>query len=145
MDSIHESEITPEKKVTYANMVCDFCPLKAQKYQVRLTVGGDCLEYMHDVTYPAASLIETKKLINSVISDSTRGARFFTLDIKDFFLQMEIQEHEFMQIHEKHFTKKLKDKYNLHNKITQDYHIYCRIKKGIYMGSNKQPNLHMMT
>ena len=73
------------KKVTYANMVCDYRPLKTEKYRVRLTVGGDKLDYDFDATSPIASLIETKLLLNSVISDSAKGARFMTMDIKDFF------------------------------------------------------------
>ena len=55
--------------------------------------------YAHDATSRAASLIETKLLLNSVISDLARGARFMTLDIKDFFLQTTMAEHEFMKIH----------------------------------------------
>ena len=82
-------------------MVCDFRHLKSEKYCVRLTVGGDRLDYLHDATSPAASLIETKMLFNSVISDSAKGARFFTLDIKDLFLQTEMMEHEYMRIHKK--------------------------------------------
>ena len=69
-------------------MVCDFRPLKQEKYCVQLTVGGDKLNYEHDAKSPAASLIETKLLLNSVISDSSRGARFMTLDIKDFFYKL---------------------------------------------------------
>ena len=46
-------------KVTYANMVCDYRPLKSDPYRVRLTVGGDKLEYDGDAGSPAASLMET--------------------------------------------------------------------------------------
>ena len=87
-------------------MVCDFRPLKTEKHRVRLTVEGDKLDYLHDATSPAASLIETKMLLNSAISDSSKGARFFTLDIKDFFLQTNMQEHEYMQNHKKYFFRK---------------------------------------
>ena len=88
IDFIHKYEVPKNKKVTYANMVCDFRPLKQEKYRVRLTVAGDKLDYEHDATSPAASLIETKLLLNSVIPDSSRGARFMTLDIKDFFYKL---------------------------------------------------------
>ena len=40
--------------VTYANMVCDICPLKTEKYRVRLTVRGDRLQYPDDTASPAA-------------------------------------------------------------------------------------------
>ena len=129
LDSIRRDEFPLNKKVTYANMVCDFRPLKQEKYRVRLTVGGDKLDYSNDATSPAASLVETKLLFNSVISDSARGARFMTLDIKDFFLQTTMKECEYMKIHERYFSQELRDKYNLTNKIVSDKFVYCRIKK----------------
>ena len=65
-------------------MVCDYRPLKEEKYRVRLTIGGDVLEYENNASSPAASLLETKLLLNSVISDAHAGARFMTADLKDF-------------------------------------------------------------
>lgn len=62
------SEVLKSKKVTYATMVCDYRPLKQEKYRVCLTIGGDKLEYNHNPTSPAASLVKTKMLLNSVIS-----------------------------------------------------------------------------
>ena len=67
-------------------MVCDHWPLKTEQNRVRLTLGGDVLDYLGDTVSPVASLIESKLLFNSVISDSHLGARFMSLDIKDFFL-----------------------------------------------------------
>ena len=82
---IHKSQVPPGKKVTYANMVCDYRPLKDEPYRVRLTVGGDKLDYFGETASPTANLLETKLLINSVISDAHKGARFLGIDIKDFF------------------------------------------------------------
>ena len=137
IDFISKSEVPPNKTVTYANMVCDYRPLKNEKFRVRLTVGGDRLPYLDDATSPAASLLEAKLIINSTISQSSRNARFMTLDIKDFFLQSTMQNHEYMRIHSKYFTTELRQKYNLHEKIAKDGYVYCRIKKEC-TGSNKQ-------
>ena len=104
-------------------MVCDYHPLKQEKYRVRLTVGGDKLEYTEDATSPAASLIKTKLLLISVISDSAKGARFMTLDIKVFFLRTSMSDFECMKIHSKYFSKQLKGTYNLHQKISADRYI----------------------
>ena len=82
---IHKRDIPNNKKATYANMVCDYRPLKSEKYRVRLTVGGDKLTCEFDVASPATSVLETKLIIKSFISDAHKGARFLTLDIKDFF------------------------------------------------------------
>ena len=49
-------------------------------------VGGDKFTYDADTCSLAASLLETKILVNSTISDARKGARFMSLDHKDFFL-----------------------------------------------------------
>ena len=113
-------------------MVCDVRPLKTEKFRVRLTVGGNHLQYPDDTASPAATLLETKLLLNSTISQSTQGARSMTLDIKDFFLQTVMDRPEFMKIHSKYILKDIHDKYNITNKIHTDGYVYCRIKRGMY-------------
>jgi hypothetical protein len=61
-----------------------------------LTVGGDKLDYPGDPGAPAASLIESKLITNSVIS--TSGAKFLTTDIKDYFLNNPMDRYEYMKI-----------------------------------------------
>ena len=68
-------------------MICDYRPHKQETHRVRLTVSGDRPPYNDDVASPAVSLLETKLLLNSTISDASKGARFMTLDIKDFFFK----------------------------------------------------------
>ena len=68
-------------------MVCDYRPNKSEPYRVSLTLGGrGKLPYPEDAASPAASMIETKLLLNSTISDAEKGARFMTMNMKDFFL-----------------------------------------------------------
>ena len=77
MDFIFHNEIPSDRKITYANFVCDYRPLKSEKFRVRMTVGGDKLDYFDNRSSPTASLIETKLLINSVISDhKSKNAKF---------------------------------------------------------------------
>ena len=87
------------KKVTYGNFICNYRPLKTEVWRVRLTVGGDLLPYPYEAASPAASLIETKLIINSTISDASKGARFMSADLKDFFLKTPMKEPEFMKVH----------------------------------------------
>ena len=42
---IHRDEILHNTRISYGNMICDLRPLKMEEYRVRLTVGGDRLEY----------------------------------------------------------------------------------------------------
>ena len=104
-DFIAKHEVPPYKKVTYANLVCDYRPSKDDPYRTRLTVGGDRLDYFGDSASPAASLLEIKLLLNSTISDAKYWARFMTLDIKDYFLQSILPDPEFIRIHKNIFSK----------------------------------------
>ena len=70
--------------VTYGRVVVNYRPKKDDPYRTRLTVGGDRLHYPGDCGTPTVDLLTVKLLLNSVIS--TAGARFMTIDIKDFYL-----------------------------------------------------------
>ena len=98
IDFIHQHEVPPDKKVTYGNFICDYRPLKTEPYRVRLTVGGDKLPYDDDAGSPAASLLETKLIINITISNADKGARFLCADLKDHFLASPTKNPEFMRI-----------------------------------------------
>ncbi len=52
--------------------------------RTRLVAGGDRVHYPFDAGTLTANLLTVILLINSVIS--TPGARFFTMDIKNFYL-----------------------------------------------------------
>ena len=67
---IHLSEIPAHKKVTYSRLVVDIRPLKEEKYRVRITVGGNKLDFCGDASSVAASLATVKLLLNNVVSTS---------------------------------------------------------------------------
>ena len=122
---------TYSPKTTYASFVCDHRPLKTEPWRVRIVVGGDKLTYDEDTGSPAASLLESKLLFNSTISDAKKGARFMSLDLKDFFLATPMHRPEYMKIPYKYFPEDIRKKYNLHL-LVHDGYIYVRIKKGMY-------------
>ena len=80
---IAKLSITHGHKVTYARMVASIRPTNAKVDHVCVTVGGDRLDSPGATTTHCASLTTTKCLLNS--TTSTPGARFTTLDIKDFY------------------------------------------------------------
>ena len=84
-------------------------------HRVWLTVGGDKLNYNNDASSPAANLLDTKLILNNNISDCQQGARFASINIKDFFLQSNLPGPEYMRINSKYFTQDIKDKYNIQN------------------------------
>ena len=124
MDFIPLSAVPKHKKVTYANMVCDHQSLKTEKYRVQLTIGGDVLDYFGDSSSPTASLIKAKLLLNSVISDAHRGAKFMSLNVKDDFLQSVLDDPEYLRIHSKYFLEDICNKYNIHHIIAPVGYVY---------------------
>ncbi len=68
MEFVHRAEIPGDRKITYANFVCYYRPLKSEKLRVRIPIGGDKLDYPDATGLSMESLIKTKLLINSIIS-----------------------------------------------------------------------------
>jgi hypothetical protein len=48
------TNIPIDRKITYGKIVCDYKPHKKEKEHVRLTVGGDILDYSGDVATSTA-------------------------------------------------------------------------------------------
>ena len=63
---------------------------------VRLTVGGDRINYPDDCGTPTAGIITVKLLLNSVIS--TKGANFMTIDIKDIYFNTPMKRYKYMRL-----------------------------------------------
>ena len=72
------------KDVTYGSFVSNVRNEKTEKNRTRFVVGGDRINYPGEVATPTAEMLVAKLLFNSVIS--TKGARFMTMDISNFYL-----------------------------------------------------------
>ena len=59
------------------------------------------MNYSADAGTPTTDLVETNILINSVISDSNKGASFLLLDFKNSYLSSIMPEPEYMSIRHK--------------------------------------------
>ena len=70
--------------MTYGQFICSVRPEKKENNRTRFTVGGDKIDYPGKVATPTADMLDAKILFNSVIS--TKGARFMTIDISNFYL-----------------------------------------------------------
>ena len=57
-------------------------------------MGGDRVHYPGNAGTPTTDLFTIKVLINSIIS--TAGAKFMTMDIKDFYLNTPMARYEYM-------------------------------------------------
>ena len=111
---IFQNKVLSENSVIYASFVYDYCSLKKEVYQIRIIVGDDRLPYEEDARASVANLLETKLLLNSVISDVAKGARFLSVDIKDHFLDTLMRYLEYMKVKYKYIPKDMYQKYYLH-------------------------------
>ena len=94
----HKTDVLSDKMVICESMICNFRPLKHENHRVRVTLGGDMISYAQDAGSPAANLLETKILLNSIMCDARKGARFMCLDIKDNFLATTMSTPEQMRV-----------------------------------------------
>jgi hypothetical protein len=65
---IRLTNIPKDRNITYGKIVCYYKPHKKEKECVRLTVGGDRLDYSGDVATSTADITAFKILINSTLS-----------------------------------------------------------------------------
>ncbi len=59
-----------------------------------MVTGWDRIHYPSNAGTPTADLLTIKILINSIIS--TAGAKFMTMDIKDFYLNTPMARYNYM-------------------------------------------------
>ncbi len=79
----------------YSLITCLIKPEKTNEPNgTRLVAWGDGVHYPFDAGTPASDLLTIKLLINSVIS--TPGARFFKMDIINFYLCTPMTRYEYM-------------------------------------------------
>ena len=93
-------------------------------------VGGDKVHYPGDVGTPTTDLTLVKIHVNSVIS--TQGARYMTLDVKNFYLKPSMTRYEYVRIKIDDIPEEIVVEYNLHNKVAGDGYVYVEIRKGMY-------------
>jgi hypothetical protein len=79
-------------------------PMKTNPRRVRVTVGGDQLDYPFNISTRTAGLTTAKILFNSVVS--TSNAKFCTMDIKDFYLNTPMERYKYMHIPIKHHPRR---------------------------------------
>jgi hypothetical protein len=71
-----------------------------------------------------------KLLFNSVIS--TKGARFMTMDISNFYLMKPLHRAKFIQIKLSDIPNEVIREYKLRQKATKNKSIYIRAKRSMY-------------
>ena len=129
---IHKRDVPKNrmKDVTYGQFVCSIRPEKKEQNRTRFTVGGDRINYPGEVATPTAEMLVAKMLFNSVIS--TKGAKFMTLDISNFYLMTPLPRPEYIRIKLSDLPDEIIKEYNLMEKVGKDNSIYIEANRGMY-------------
>ena len=123
------ANIPQDRTVTYARIVVDFRPQKDDPHRVRITAGGNLIDYPHELTTRTADLTTSKILWNSVLS--TKDAKFMGIDVKSFYLCTPMERYEYMKMHFSIFPDHIKKQYNMEANAHNGY-VYLEIRKAIY-------------
>ena len=118
------------KNVTYARVCANYRPEKEDPFRIRITLGGDKINYTGDCGTPTTDMITTKLLFNSVIS--TPGAKFATIDVKDFYLNTPMPDPAYMRLKLSDIPDDVVELYKLQDKVDSKGFVYCKIDKGMY-------------
>jgi hypothetical protein len=105
------TNIPKDRNITYGKIVCDYKPHKTEKERVRLTVGGDRLDYSGDVATSTADITTFKILINSTLS--TEDAAMMMMDIQNYYLGTPLPRFEYMKMLLSRFPEEIVQNYNL--------------------------------
>lgn len=93
-------------------------------------MGGDRINYPFDCGTPTADMLLVKLLFNSIIS--TKGAKFMSLDIKDFYLNTPMERYEYMRMKIEDIPDDVIEQYNLKEKVSKDGFVFVEIQRGMY-------------
>jgi hypothetical protein len=121
--------IPKDRKITYGKIVCDYKPHKQEKERVRLTLGGDRLDYSGDVATSTADITTFKILINSTLS--TEDAAMMMMDIQNYYLGTPLPRFEYMKMLLSRFPEEIIQKYNL-TALAVDGWVYIETRTGMY-------------
>ena len=115
---IKRSQVPKGEKVTYFSIVCTHRPQKADPNRVRLVAGGDKLLYDGPIRTPTADLITCKIHLNRVIS--TKGAKYMTGDIGNFYLGTPMKNYVYAKMHRISIQQKFINEYDLEDSFDAD-------------------------
>ena len=117
------------KEICHIMVICEVRPEKDDPDQTRITIGGNRICYPGNVGNNSASLELVKLLLNSVLS--RKGARFSTIDLKNFYLDTPMLDLEYVCIKLSNIPEEFINEYFLTG-WDRDGWIYFKICQGCY-------------
>ncbi len=117
------------KKFTYGNPVVNYRPHKDNPHWIRITVGGNLINYKSSSSVHTADLDTTKIHWNSVIR--TKGAKYMCLDIKNFYLTAKLEYFEYMRMPLDLFPIWIQNQYNLKQFVYKGY-VHLEMQRAVW-------------
>jgi hypothetical protein len=119
-----------KKEICHTMVVCEVRPEKDDPNCTRITmIGGNCICYPGNIGTNTASLKLVKLLLNSALSQ--KGARFSSINFKNFYLDTPMPDPEYAQIKIMDIPEEFIEEYNLAGR-DRDGWIYFEIHQGCY-------------
>ena len=115
--------------IMYARVVVDFHPQKADPHRIRITAGGNLINYPGELSTRTANLTTSKMMWNSVLS--TEGAKYMCLDIKNFYLSAPLDRYEYMKMPLTLFPKWIIEQYNLQMHALDEF-VYLEMGQAVW-------------
>jgi hypothetical protein len=117
------------KFFTYANSVVDYRPQKEDPHHIRITAGGNLINYDGNASVRTADLYTAKLHWNSIVS--TKDAKYMCLDIKKIYLTAALEYYEYMKIPIALFPLWTRAQYNL-DKLAKDGWVYIEMCRAVW-------------
>jgi hypothetical protein len=127
---IARHDLPDGKTATYARYVVDYRPEKDEPWRLRITCGGDKLDYYGDTTTHSASMETIKCQLNSIISSP--GAKCATGDISNMYLESLLPTPEYVRFRMDLIPAAFAKAYNLYDLATPDGFVYAQVNKAWY-------------
>jgi hypothetical protein len=121
--------IPADRTITYARVVVDFRPQKADPHRICITAGRNLINYPGELTTRTADLTTSKLMWNSVLS--TEGAKYMCLDIKNFYLTAPLDRYKYMKMPLSLFPSWTKEQYNL-DKLAKNGFVYLEMQRAVW-------------
>ena len=127
---IPKIRVLKHKKVTYIRILCAIRLKKSETHQVQITAGENLVEFYSINSTPTAAIETIKMHWNSVIS--IEGAKYCTIDLKNFFLQAKLKDFKYIRILFNIILPNFIVQYNLGILVHTDRYVYAEVRGGIY-------------
>jgi hypothetical protein len=114
---------------TYAKVVVAYHPQMEDPHQIRITAGGNLMNYPGELTTCTANMTTAKLHWNSILN--TPKARYMCLNIGNFYLTAMLDCYKYMKMPLRFSPPWIITQYDLLNKVVGGY-VYLQLRKAVW-------------